>query len=215
MKKCFGVLIALFFIGSFSAMAADLSGSVEMHSRLISSFSGGNYSENPTMSAEFTLTKGLSFTGFYAADLKDTQSLANFQEFIISGSKTIGRTEIFGMFETLNFSALEGVYLYPSVKVTQPLGGGVDISFLYCYNIENINDYEDMNNSSTSHIGLTKKFDGWSITARGHRSGSRTNFSSAITKEIYKNVHATGFYHVTDVKGTPIHFGGVKVGYAF
>ena len=215
MRKYFGVLIALLFIGSLSAMAADLSGSVEMHSRFTSSFSGGNYSENPAMSAEFTLTKGLSFTGFYAADLKDTQSLANFQEFIISGSKTIGQTEIFGMFETLNFSALEGVYLYPSVKVTQPLGGGVAISFLYCYNIETINDYDDAKNSSTSHIGLTKKFDDWSITARGHRNGSMTNFSSEITKQIHKNVSATGFYHAIDVKGPTVHFGGVRVGYAF
>jgi len=208
-------LIALLFVAPIPAMAADLSGSVEMHSRMISTFSGIYYSENPTLSAEFTVTKGLSFTGFYSADLKDTQSFANLQEFIVSGSKTIGKTEIFGMFETVNFSAYEGIYLYPSVKVTQPLGHGVEISFLYCYSVEGLNDYEDMNNSSMSHIGLTKKFDGWSVTARGHRNGSRTNFSSGISKDINRNINVSGFYHVLDVRGAPEHFGGVKVGYSF
>jgi len=215
MRKILGIFVVLFSAGSFSATAADLSGSVEIHSRSVSSFSGTNYSENPALTAELTLTKGLSFTGYYSADLKDTQTFANFQEFIISGSKKIGQTEIVGMFETLKFSALEGIYLYPSVQVIQPLGGGVEVDFLYCYNIENINNYDDMENSSTSHIGLTKKFKDWSVLARGHRNGSQTNFSSAITKEIHKNVSLTGFYHVIDVIGAPTHFGGVKVGYNF
>ena len=214
MRKFFGVLAAFFLIGSISATAADLSGSVEMHSRMISSISGNNYSENPTMTASLTLTKGLSFTGFFAADLTDKQSLANLQDFIIFGSKKIGKTVISGMLETVNYSALEGIYLYPSVNVIQPLGAGIEINFLYCYFIENINDY-DMNNSSTSHIGLTKKFDDWSVLVRGHRSGSSTNFSSSISKEVHKNFSVTGFYHVTDVRGTPTHFGGVKVGYSF
>ena len=115
------------------------------------------------------------------------------------------------MFETVRYSPLEGVYLYPSVNVTQPLGGGFEINFRYRYNI----NYDDAINTSTSHIGLTKKFKDWSITARGHRDANLTNFSSAVTKEIYKNVSASGFYHVIDIMGDPIHFGGVKVGYAF
>jgi len=35
MKKLFLILAMLFLLGSFSAIAADLSGSAEMHSRLI------------------------------------------------------------------------------------------------------------------------------------------------------------------------------------
>jgi hypothetical protein len=119
------------------------------------------------------------------------------------------------MFEVVNFSAFEGIYLYPSVNVIQPLGGGLEINFLYCFFIENINDYDWGGTSSNSHIGLTKRFDNWSVTARGHRSGSLTNFSSSITRAVNKNVNVTGFYHVTDVRGTPTHFGGVGVGYAF
>ena len=215
MKKNIGILIVLLFTGSVSATAVELSGSAEMHSRLISSFSGGYYSENPTMTAGFTVTKGLSFSGFFSADLKDSQSFANLQEFIVSGSGKIGQTEIVGMFEVVNFSAFEGIYLYPSVNVIQPLGGGVEINFLYSYFIESINDYDWGINTSVSHIGLTKRFDNWSITARGHRSGSQTNFSSAITRDINKNFSVTGFYHATDVRGTPTHFGGVSLGYSF
>ena len=215
MRRFFVVLLVSFLIGSFSAMAADLTGSVEMHSRLISTFSGNEYSENPTMTAELTLTKGLSFTGFYSADIKDSQTMANFQEFIISGSKTFGKTTIGGMFETVKFNPVDGVDLYPSVSVTQSLGGGVDIDFLYCYNIESIHEDDEAYNSSSSHIGITKKFDDWSIVARGHRSGSSTNFSSAVTKEIHKNFSVTAFYHVTDLIGSPNHFGGVSVGYSF
>ena len=215
MKKILVFLIALFFIGNFSVTAAELSGNVGMHSRLTSTFSGGYYSENPTMTAEFSITKGLTFSGFFSADLTDSQSLANLQEFIISDTKKIGRTEITGMFEIVNFSALEGVYLYPSIKVAQPLGGGVEINFIYSYFIENINNYDDFRNSSASRIGLVKRFNDWSIYANGYRSGSQTNFGSGITKEIYKNISATGFYHVTDVRGTPGHFGGVNVAYSF
>jgi len=211
MKKIFVMLIALFLAGSFSAMAADLSGSVEIHSRLIDVGGGGNYSENPAMAAGLTYTKGLSFTGYYSADLKDRTTTANLQEFIVSGSKTIGKTVIFGMFETVRYSALDGVYLYPTVNVTQPLGGGVEIDFRYRYNI----NYADAKNTSTSHIALTKKFKDWSITGRVHRDGSLSNFSSAVTKEIYKNISTSGFYHVIDLRGEPIHFGGVKVWYAF
>ena len=54
MKKIFVILIALFLAGSFSAKAADLSGTAEIHSRLIDVGGGGNYSENPTMAASFT-----------------------------------------------------------------------------------------------------------------------------------------------------------------
>ena len=211
MKKFFLVFSALFLAGSFSVKAADLSGAIEMHSRLIDVGGGGNYSENPTMAAALTYTKGLSFTGYYSADLKDTTTAANLQEFIVSGSKTIGKTVILGMFETVRYSAMEGVYLYPSVNVTQPLGGGVEIDFRYRYNI----NYDEGINTSTSHISLTKKFKDWSITARGHRDGNLTNFSSAVAKEIYKNVSTAGFYHIIDIRGDPIHFGGVKVWYAF
>ena len=211
MRRFLLILTILFLMGSFSAMAADLTGTAEMHSRLIDVASGTNYSENPTVAAGFTYTKGLSFTGYFAADLKDSNTAANLQEFIISGSKTIGKTVISGMFETARFSALDGVYLYPSVDVAQPLGGGVEINFRYRYNI----NYDDAINTSTSHIGLTKKFKDWSIVARGHRNGNQTNFSSGVTKEIYKNVSATGFYHVIDLMGEPTHFGGVKLWYAF
>ena len=211
MKKLFVILTMLFLLGSFSAIAADLSGSAEMHSRLIDVASGTNYSENPTVAAGFTYTKGLSFTGYFAADLKDSKTAANLQEFIVSGSKTVGKTVISGMFETARFSAMDGVYLYPSVNVAQPLGGGMEVNFRYRYNI----NYDDEMNTSTSHIGLTKYFKDWSIVARGHRNGNQTNFSSAVTKEIHKNVNATGFYHVIDVMGEPTHFGGVKVWYAF
>ena len=223
MKKPFGGLtrisglIALLLVCPSAVKASDwgLSGNVEMHSRFISTFSGMDYSENPTMTAEFALTKGpFSFMGFYSADLKDSQTLANFQEFIVAGSHAIGKTEVVGMLEVVKFSPLGGVYLYPSVQLIQPLGGGFEIDFLYCYSIENLH-YDDMKNSSVSKIGLTKKFDNWSITARGHRSGSNTNFSSAITREISKNVSVTGFYHATDVMGSPNHFGGISVGYAF
>ena len=211
MRKLLVVLTMLFSLGSFSSMAADLSGSAEIHSRLIDVASGTNYSENPTMAAGFTYTKVLSFTGYFAADLKDSTTAANLQEFIVSGSGKIGKTVISGMFETVRFSAMDGVYLYPSVDVAQPLGGGVEINFRYRYNV----NYDDEINTSTSHIGLTKKFKDWSILARGHRNGNQTNFSSAVTKEIYKNVNATGFYHVIDVMGEPTHFGGVKLWYTF
>jgi hypothetical protein len=217
MKNFFGTLIALVVVCSPAVKAADwdLSGNVEMHSRMISPVSGINYSENPTLSAQFAVTKGpLSFVGFYSADLKDSQTLANLQEFILVGSKKVGKTQLVGMFETVRFSPLDGVCLYPSVQLIQPLGGGVEIDFQYRYNVEGLY-YDDLKNSSSSHIGLTKKFDGWSILARGHRDSSRTNFSSAVTKEIAKNISATGFYHVIDVIGSPVHFGGVKVGYSF
>ena len=41
-----------------------MSGTAEIHSRLVDVGGGGNYSENPTMAASFTYTKGLSFIGF-------------------------------------------------------------------------------------------------------------------------------------------------------
>jgi len=214
MKKVLGVLISLFLV-CFSATAAELSGSVEMHSRLISTFSGTNYSENPAMVAQFTVTKGLSFTGFFSADLKDTQSFANIQDFIVHGTKTIGQTAITGMLETVRYGGVKGAYLYPSVNVAQPLGKGFGVNFLYCYGIEGLNDYEDMGNYTMTHIGLTKKFDNWSVVARGHRNANKSNFSSAVTREINKNVSLTGFFHLNDVRGTLTHFGGVTVGYSF
>ena len=211
MKKLFVIWTMLFLLYSFSAIAADLSGSAEMHSRLIDVSSGTNYSENPTVAAGFTYTKVLSFTGYFAADLKDTTSAANLQEFIVSRSGKIGKTVISGVFETVRFSAMDGVYMYPSVNVVQPLGGGMEINFRYRYNI----NYNDEINTSTSHIGLTKNFKDWSVLARGHRNGNQTNFSSAVTKIIHKNVNATGFYHVVDVMGEPTHFGGIKAWYSF
>jgi len=141
MRKLWVIAAMLFLLGSFSAMAADLTGTAEIHSRLIDVASGTNYSENPTVAAGFTYTKGLSFTGYFAADLKDSNTAANLQEFIVSGSKKIGKTIISGMFETARFSALDGVYLYPSVDVTQPLGGGLEINFRYRYNI----NYDEIN----------------------------------------------------------------------